>query len=241
VLAEACADSPVCQPDDLDLAHRVDEVATEIGGPGWAETLRNAVEVLRAAKRVRDDFGPDRDDASPLDEELAPWANAAVVEADAGLAALRLLQQLRPVATLRGALGRAAPVDPQAAMMATFMVIYSWSAARRNTHNVFGPRFVFMPQIVQRESGEAALDVHGALRENANAIDALCRLALDDYDAWRTAPSTAVRVFVDGTERPVGGDGHFDPQGAMVLVRDGRNATRVAPGDLLPFKDPRLA
>jgi hyaluronoglucosaminidase len=240
-LAEACADSPICEPDDLDITRRVDELQTEIGGPGWMETVRNAVELLRGAKRIRDDFDAARDDATPLDHEVVPWATAAAAEAEAGLAALRLLQQLRPVAAVSAHRGRAASVDPQAAMMATFMVIYSWSAARRNTHNVFGPRFVFRPQIVQLDTGDAALDVQSAIREDANAIDALCRLAVDEYDAWRAAPATTLRVFVDGTERSVADDGRFDAQGVMVLVRDDHHATRVGAGDLLPFRDPRLS
>jgi hypothetical protein len=48
-------------------------------------------------------------------------------------------------------------------------------------------------------------------------------------------------VLVDGAERAVDGQGCFDARGEMVLVRDGRNATRVGVGDRLPFRDPRLS
>jgi hypothetical protein len=240
VLAEACADGPLCEPAELGLHRRVEELDDEVRGPGWVEAVRNAVDVLKAAKRIRDDFDPAAD-PSALTAEVAPWAAAAAVEADAGLAALRLLQQLRPVASVDGADGRAAGIDAEAAMMTVFMVVFSWSGARRSTHDVFGPRFAFMPQIVQLPDGQAALDVHGAVREDANAIDALCRLALAEYDAWRAEPGTNLRVFVDGEERALDEHGRFDARGEMVLVRDSVNATRVATGARLPFRDARLA
>ena len=53
---------------------------------------------LRATRTLTDSF-PAGDDS--LSNELAPWAFGARVEAEAGLAALRLIQQSRPVATPR--------------------------------------------------------------------------------------------------------------------------------------------
>ena len=90
--------------------------------------------------------------------------------------------------------------------------------------------------------GAPALDARAALREDANAIDWLCRLALRTYDDWRTrAAGTALQVFVDGEERPVAVDGAFDGRGRMVMVRQGPLCTRVAPDQRLPFSDRRRA
>jgi hypothetical protein len=49
---------------------------------------------------------------------------------------------------------------------------------------VFGPRFAVYPAVVQLGDGRPGLDVDLALVEDANAIDALCRLALDRYREW---------------------------------------------------------
>jgi hyaluronoglucosaminidase len=195
VLAESCADGPLCEPADLDLARRVDALEDELDGPGWCDAVRNVVEVLKAAKYLRDDFpleGDGADDA--LVREVAPWAQAAALEAQAGLAALRLLQQVRPVATVAGTTGRIAGVDAEAAMHSAFLLLYTWAGARANERVVFGPRFALYPAVVQLPDGTPALDVHGALRENASAIDALCRLALTDYDRCTTRVANGARL-----------------------------------------------
>jgi hypothetical protein len=223
-------------PGDLDLARRVRELEDEIDGPGWPEAVRNAAEVLRAAQRIKDDF--DGDDA--LAREVRPWAAAAATEAAAGLAALRLMQQIRPVAVVANRAGRVREVDPETAMQAAFMLLYVWSGARRNDRVVFGPRFMFYSSIVQLSDGRPALDVSDALREDRNAIDALCRLALREYDAWFRDPDAKLRLFVDGAEVAIADDGTFETAGEMVLVRDGARTTRVGAGDRLPFRDPRL-
>jgi hyaluronoglucosaminidase len=235
-LADACADGPLHDPRELDLARRVSELEDEIDGPGWPEAVRNTAEVLRATKRVKDDFSGD----DPLAREVAPWAAAAAVEADAGLAALRLLQQVRPVTVVASGAGRVCAIDPERAMEAAFMVLFAWSGVRKSDRVVFGPRFMFYSSIVQLADGSPALDVGEAVREDRNAIDALCRLALAEYDAWCRDPSAKLRVFVDGTEHVVGDDGRYDTTGEMVLVRDGARTTRMCNGDLLPFRDPRL-
>jgi hypothetical protein len=96
--------------------------------------------------------------------------------------------------------------------------------------------------VIQMADGAPALDAAAALREDANAVDRLCRLALRTYDAWRTtAAADALRVFVDGEERPIAADGTFDGRGRMVMARQGPMCTRVAPGEPLPFSDRRLA
>jgi hypothetical protein len=90
--------------------------------------------------------------------------------------------------------------------------------------------------------GAPALDARAALREDANAIDGLCRLALRTYDDWRTrAAGAPLCVLVDGDERPVASDGTFDGRGDTVMVCQGPSITRVTPGEPLPFSDRRRA
>src|SRR5262249_35863119 len=88
----------------------------------------------------------------------------------------KLLQQIRPV-------GGVAP-DAESAMQHAFAAMFAWSAARRNERVVFGPRFALYTPIIQLADGRSGLDMDAALREDANAIDALCRLALEQYAAW---------------------------------------------------------
>ena len=74
-------------------------------------------------------------------------------------------------------------------MHQAFVVTYTWMAARADEHTVFGPRFVVYSAVVQLPDGAGpALDVSASVRENANVVDRLCRLALATYEAWRRAP-----------------------------------------------------
>jgi hyaluronoglucosaminidase len=236
-LAVACADGPLCEPEQLELAQLVEELAIEIGAPGWISTVHAAASMLRAAKELPGAFAGD----DALASEVAPWADAAATEAAAGRAALRLLQQLRPVASVQDGRGRAAGVDAETAMHTAFLVMFAWTGARRSEPVVYGPRFALYPAVVQLADGSPGVDIAAAVREDGSAIDALCRLALDEYAAWSREPASKLRVFVDGEARPVADDGSFDARGDMVLVRDQRNATRIAAGDELPFRDARLS
>jgi hypothetical protein len=151
-----------------------------------------------------------------------------------------LIQAVRPVAVVgEDGRGRAAGVDAERAMQLLFLMLFNWSAARTNTKVVFGPRFAIYPAVVQLADGRQGVDPALAVREDANAVDRCCRLALDAYDAWRRAPGDDVRVFVDGAARDIADDGTFDGRGTMTLVRVGPWCTRVE--HALPFNEPRLA
>jgi hypothetical protein len=127
-------------------------------------------------------------------------------------------------------------------MHAAFMVLYVWRGARTDEKVVFGPRFAIYTPVIQMPDGAPALDARAALREDANAIDRLCRLSLATYDGWRTsAAGSPIRVFADGEERAVADDGTFDGRGHTVVVRQGPLCTRVASDTSLPFSDRRLA
>ena len=79
--------------------------------------------------------------------------------------------------------------DPELAMHHAFALSYTWMAARADSHCVYGPRFAVYSAVVQMPGGAGpALDVSASLREDANVIDRLCRLALNTYEAWRRAP-----------------------------------------------------
>ncbi|HET9729031.1 MAG TPA: beta-N-acetylglucosaminidase domain-containing protein, partial [Acidimicrobiia bacterium] len=239
VLARACTDSPIASPDALQLAELVDALEDELDGPGWTAAVAEVAAELRAARELPDAFAGD----DSLAVEVAPWARAARAAADAGLAALRLIQASRPVATVgEDGRGHAVRPDPEPAMHAAFAVLYVWSGARADENVVYGPRFAIYTPVVQLPDGAPALDAAAALRENANAIDALCRLALRTYDDWRLHASDApLRVFVDGAERVCAPDGTFDATGSMIMLRQGALCTRLARGQALPFSDRRLS
>ena len=119
--------------------------------------------------------------------------------------------------------------------------MFTWSGARANAEIVFGPRFALYPAVVQTIGGRPAVAIDLAVLEDENAIDRLCRVALREYERWRADANETVRAMVDGTERTVAPDGSFDGRGAMTLVRTGRLATRVRPGEALPVRDRRLS
>jgi len=243
VLARACADGPVTRPDTLDLARKVDVIAATIDRPEWPDAVEAVATELRAARTLGDALAPGSTD-DPLLLEVGPWAHAARTEAEAGLAALRLLQQVRPVATFGDAgeaAGRAAAPDPEAAMQHAFVVLFLWAAARADEKVVYGPRFVVYTPVIQLADGSPGLDAAAAVREDANAVDRLCRLALATYDVWRAgAAGEPLRVLVDGTARTVAADGTFQGGGETVLVSQGWLCTRADAGKQLPFPDVRL-
>jgi hyaluronoglucosaminidase len=243
-LAAGCADGPLRPAADLELGGLVATLDEEADGPGWVGAARAVCAVLRAARDLPAAFpaGASADGAAEaLSSEVAPWAAAAAREAEAGLAALRLLQGSRPVARIDDAgRGLAAGPDADFLLQAVFALMFSWSGARANTEVVYGPRFAIYPAVVQTAAGRPAVDVDLALVEDANVIDQLCRVALREYEKWRADADETVRALVDGEERPIAADGSFDARGTMTLVRSGGLATRVRPGDDLPVRDRRL-
>ena len=243
VLARACADSPIREPESLDLARRVDALEAALPGPDWVDDVVGLRTELTAARATTDAFPDEDGSGDPLAAEIGPWALAARRAADAGLAALRLIQASRPVATVDSeGRGRIVGPDPEPAMHSAFMVLYVWKGARTDERVVFGPRFAIYTPVVQMPDGAPALDARAALREDANVIDRLCRIALATYDDWRTiAAGAPLQVVVDGEQRPVDADGVFDAAGRTITARQGPFSTRVSPGGSLPFSDRRLA
>ena len=188
VLARACADGPLVEPGLLELSRLVDALEAALGGPDWVGPATALATELRAARELPDALAA----GDELAIELGPWATAASAHAAAGLAALRLIQQSSPLAET-GSRGNPSVLlpHPEPAMHHAFALTYTWLAARADEHVVFGPRFVVYSAVVQLPNGAGpALDVSASLREDANVIDRLCRLALDVYEGWRRSPDS---------------------------------------------------
>jgi hyaluronoglucosaminidase len=244
-LAAACADGPLLPAEHLEahaLVTALDDAADE---PDWADptiALRDHLMAVRNAQRAWADASDD-----PLRVEIDPWLVQAGAEAEAGLAALRLVQHVRPVARVNeDGHGKAAAPDAEDAMLHAFALLFAWSAARSGDRVVFGPRFKIYPAVVQlggAENARPGLNVDLALVEEQSAIDRLCRLALRWYQAWTRRDSGALEVTVDGVTVALGTDATFHAPGARkVLVRDATGATALRPTvQEPPFPDNRLA
>jgi hyaluronoglucosaminidase len=243
-LAAACADGPLLPPEHLEAHALTTALEDAAGSPDWPDAviaLRDHVTAARGARRAWADAPDD-----PLAVEIEPWLARAFVEAEAGLASLRLLQNVRPVVRLDDeGNGKVACPDAEAAMLHAFAVLFAWSEARRSDRVVFGPRFAVYPAVVQLGDGEDArpgLDVDLALIEGQSAIDRLCRIALRRYQEWTQQKPGPLDVTVDGSPLPVAPDATFHAPGARtVLVRDAAAATALrAPAQGPPFPDHRL-
>ena len=240
-LARACANGPLLQPRYLLLHELLDHLERDVGDPTWPNRvtpLRDELTALRGARRAYADAPDD-----PLTTELAPWLEQATREADAGLSALRLVQQVRPVATRApSGDGRAIGPNAESAMIHAFALLYAWTAARKASTIVAGPRFALHPSVVQRRDGSPALDVHLAVREDGSAIDRLCRIALAEYHHWAQSDDAPVTVRQGWEPLPVEADGSFVAAAdAAVLVQCGQHGTRVAALGEPPFPDARLS
>ncbi|HUF83087.1 MAG TPA: hypothetical protein VMQ81_00700, partial [Acidimicrobiia bacterium] len=170
-LAAACEDGPIREPEHL-LAHRL--VATVTDGadpPATAAAMTEAREHFTAVKQAGKVWAAAPDE--PLAVELEPWLTQGRTEAVAALAALGLLDHLR---------GESPEADT--ALLHVFAVVFAWDAARAGNRTVFGPRFAVYPAVVQLADGSAGLDIGLAVSEDRNAVDHLCRHALDAYGRW---------------------------------------------------------
>ncbi|HKF90787.1 MAG TPA: beta-N-acetylglucosaminidase domain-containing protein [Acidimicrobiia bacterium] len=241
-LAAACADGPLLAPEHLEANVLVTALVDAAGGPAWPEAVRALRDHLAAAQDARRAWADAGDE--PLAGELEPWLGAAVIEGEAGLAALRLVQQTYPVARISpDGNGKAFGPDAEAAMVHAFATVFSWSAARRRKQVVFGPRFAFYPAVIQLDDGRPGLDVDLAVVEDRSAIDRLCRFALARYQARAQRPPDTLRVTADGAPAAVEPGGSFSAPGAhVVVVAAGPDSTEISSADgTLPFPDVRLA
>jgi hyaluronoglucosaminidase len=182
-LARACCDGPLADPETLPTARLAEALAETVDTRAWvdaATSLREELSDLRDAARG----WPDDD---PMRAELEPWLEQAAREADAGLAALRLVQQTHSIGPADG--GAPIEPDPESAMIHAFALLFAWSAARDAPPRVvLGPRFAMHPAVVQRADGRPALDVDLAVRENRSVVDRLARLALARYREVTSRP-----------------------------------------------------
>jgi hypothetical protein len=165
----------VCPPEDL-LAHRlVGSVADTTDASRTQSAIAAAREHFTAVKQAAKAWAAVPDD--PLGAELEPWLTQGRAEAAAALAALGLVEHLQTEHP-----------DADAALLHVFAVLFAWNAARAGDRSVFGPRFAVYPAVVQLADGRAGLDVELAVSEDRNAVDRLCRVALDAYRRWAELP-----------------------------------------------------
>jgi hyaluronoglucosaminidase len=240
-IASACADGPLLAPEHLEAHALLTELIDAAGGTGWRVAVCALRDHLAAAQGARDAWGDATED--PLAAELEPWLAAAATEAEAGLAALRLIQQTYPIARVHhDGNGKAAAPDAELAMIHAFAAVFAWSAARRCNRVAFGPRFAVYPAVIQLDDGRPGLDVDLAVVEGGSAIDRLCRFALARYQAWAQRSPDTLRVTVDGAFTALEADGAFSAPGARrVIVEAGPDTTEVPGTDaVLPFPDARI-
>jgi hyaluronoglucosaminidase len=238
-LARACADGPLVRSEHLVLHRLVADLEREAPTPDWPDGVARVRAELAALRAAGDAFEPDE----PLGDEIRPWLDQAAREADAGLAALRLVQQVRPVATRDGSgAGRAVAPDPDAAMLHAFALLFAWMGARHGAPVVAGPRFALHAAIVQLPGGQPALDIDLALREDCSAIDRLCRVALGEYRAWVSEADAGLDVRAGLEVVHLDADGTFSADAdTTVLVRCGSRSTLVRASSVLPFRDARFS
>jgi len=203
----------------------------QIDGPGWYDAARPLADWLHAAARCG---------APGLEGEADDWLEQVHQEARITLAALRLLQAIRPAAVIdaKGA-GRVIRPDLDAAAAEAFGLSLSWPRAHRSTMTVFGVRSGFRPVVGQWPNGQWRFEP-SALEHGRNATDLLVRSA---FAALADGPSPteaagSVEVLVDGEPVTVADDDTFRaPAGATVVVRVGRHHTTVTgPADALPSR-----
>ena len=168
-LARACCDGPLAEPEELPAWRLVDDLARAPSDATAVDAVRSELQDLRTASEALPDD-------EPLAGELAPWLEQARREAEAGLAATKLLALLAREES-----------DAERLMIHAFALLFAWSGARdAPARVVLGPRFVMHPAVVQRPDGSPALDVSLAIREDRSVVDRLARLALDEYRAATT-------------------------------------------------------
>ena len=150
--------------------------------------------------------------------ELAPWAAAARTEANAGLAALKLLQQVRPVAQIDGDTRTRGCARCRAGDGARVLhAVQLERRARQRSHRV-------RAALRDLSRGRPALraDARGSTpgspcASDANAVDRLCRLALAVYEEWCAAPDSTDPGLRRRRGTACGADGTFDAGGTMTL------------------------
>jgi len=222
VLAEAC-DGVL--PNELVAA-----VIAAGDGPDWAEPLRELDAWLREATSV---------DGAALAEEAGAWIEQVHQEANVGRAATRVLQAVRPVVRA-DADGRAVAAGPdnRSAVEHALALSMLWPVARRSPVSVMGPRCSFRPVLGQWADGEWRYR-SASLIEDANAIDALVRHALDVLGRFEREPR--VTVAVDHRPLDVADDGRFDaPPGSEITLTSGPAVTNVTAPTSPPLPDRRL-
>ena len=170
-LSAACADGALAAPPRLALHRLLDRY--EARDASLADLGDHLLAAREAAALVAGD-------PSPLWAEVRPWLEQMTRDARAGLAAVRLLRTLE-----RG-------TDREVADAANGLQA-AWQRARPGSGlNVFGPRFATYPMTTFDTDGVEVLDLEEGVREDASAVDRLCRMAKEAYVQWCERPEQVV-------------------------------------------------
>ena len=242
-LASACADGPLLPPQHLEANVLVTALVDAAGDPAWPGTVRAVRDHFAAAQDARRAWADAGDE--PLAAELEPWLGAAVVEAEAGLAALRLIQHTYPVARIvPDGTGKAVGPDAELAMVHAFAAVFSWSAARRSQACRVRPAFRVLPgRHPARRRPTGTRRRSRGRRRPVRDRPTLPLRARARYRVWAQRSPEPLRITVDGAPADVELDGSFSaPDAAVVVVAAGPDATEILSADsTLPFPDARLA
>ncbi|MEZ5142773.1 MAG: beta-N-acetylglucosaminidase domain-containing protein [Acidimicrobiales bacterium] len=109
-------------------------------------------------------------EAPGLEEEAEAWREQVRAEAGLARSAVALLRTLPPTPGL--------PFDHAGAVQHALLVGWVWREVARSPVTVFGPRLSLRPVLAQWPDGEFAYR-SASLDQGRNAVDALCRFALD--------------------------------------------------------------
>ena len=155
--AEAC--------DGAVPAALVEAVVDGWDGPGRARALDELHAWVRDASACT---------APGLEDEAGPWLDQVHAEADLARTAVGLLRTIDVPPD--------APFDRTAAVQRALAIGFVWSTVARAPVSVLGPRLALRPVLSQWPDGEFAFR-SDSLQVGQNALDRLCRFALDQLGA----------------------------------------------------------
>ena len=195
VLARACADGPLVEPGTLDARRGSSTRSrTTLDGPGWVERGRRAARPSSAPPATLPEAFP----AGAATTRSAPRSRrgrprpAREAVGRTGRAAPDPAGPRRSIRAGR-APGRRRPIPSRRCTTLSWSPIHGWALVPMNTLCSDRASPSTRPSSSSPTGPGRPSTSRPSLREDANVIDRLCRLALGTYEAWRTCAAGAVR------------------------------------------------